>query len=630
MRPRSILQASAVLLLLTAPGARAFQSAGVPPFSADHERTVDRIVEIATEDSQVATWLLTLTKAIGPRLTGSPGLDRAYDWSLSTFKNFGLDAQLETYDEWELGFERGPSYGRVIALESVEEEPDAGSGPDDGSDSDASADEDPDDDESDVDLSELVFMTSAWSRGTDGPLRGRAVLTPRSFEELEAASPDLAGAWLVDGPRRRIEDRAERRRFSDELAAAMEENPSAGRIAVSRTGELLKMGGRPPKSIEDAQKRSLRITLVAEQHKALVARLQDGEQLDLEFDIDNRFVPGPRPLRNVVADLVGTEYPNEYVIVQSHLDSWDLAEGAADNGTGCATTIEAARLLVASGAKPKRTIRFILYSGEEQGLYGSKGYVRDHADELEAISMVLNHDHGTNHLKGILSTEFMRPQLERVFERVMRLDEERPFELIDVDNFPRSGSSDHASFVQAGVPAIHWAQDEDGYFFIHHTQNDTFENTDQAEQRHSSMVIAIAAFGLADLDHLVDRTDLIVPPDRKMGVSLNRTRIASVTPGGFAAEAGWQEGDQILEIDGIEVKSRKQVVDTVQAGGADKLFVMQRGEERLEVRLDWSDDPNEAARTRYRARKEAKAAEKAKEEKKEGKKEPEKAGAAGG
>src|SRR5207302_5992732 len=115
----------------------------------------------------------------------------------------------------------------------------------------------------------------------------------------------------------------------------------------------------------------------------------------IELDVSNQFVPGPLQVFNTIGEIRGSEKPEECVVVGAHLDSWDLGQGATDNGTGSSVVLETARILVKSGIKPRRTIRFCLFSGEEQGLYGSKAYVAKHKDEMAKTSMALVHDTGT-------------------------------------------------------------------------------------------------------------------------------------------------------------------------------------------------------------------------------------------
>jgi hypothetical protein len=136
---------------------------------------------------------------------------------------------------------------------------------------------------------------------------------------------------------------------------------------------------------------------------------------------------------NVVADIPGTETPDEYVIVGAHFDSVPIGTGALDNGTGVAATMEAARLLMESGARPKRTIRFVLFAGEESGLVGSRGYVKDHPELLPRISAMYNMDLGTHYISGISATEPLKDDLDAVFAPAKDLDSGMPFEVELVD-----------------------------------------------------------------------------------------------------------------------------------------------------------------------------------------------------
>lgn len=503
--------------------------------------------------SRVMEPLRELTQEIGPRLTGSPALARAEVWALDRFRAMGLDAHLEKWGEIAVGFHRGPAHGRVLAPEERE----------------------------------LEFVTPAWSPGTDGPVRGPAVLAPRTLEELASLGEQTEGAWLVERPRRR------RGGVPAEVRKALAERRWLGRISPGR-GELLHVGGNH-RVRWDSLPTEVRITLLEEQHAELVGWLEESRDVELEFDIRNHFLEGPMPQHNVVADLVGSEWPDEYVIVQAHLDSWDAAEGACDDGTGVATTLEAARILTSAGLVPRRTIRFVLYGGEEQGLLGSSAYVRDHADELARISIVLNHDNGTNPVAGIQATEAMLADFERVFAPARSLDPENPFEIRRVDGL-RPGPSDHAPFVQANVPAFHWIQSPQGYSRIHHTQHDVFEAADPASQEHSAIVIALAAYGFAQLDHLVERTNLRAPEPRRMGVFLDGLRIRRVIEGSRAERAGWQEDDVIVAIDGKTLESARDLQRLLQEGPSRKRIRLRRGEEEFETELDWSDDPEEARR----------------------------------
>ncbi len=557
MRPLSLLLAPLLLGIVHAQDPAAFRD---DPVEA-------RVLELGRTDNRAADHLRYLTKEIGPRLTGSTNLQRACEWAEAQFAAMGLDARLEEWGEFPVGFDRHDWTGGMVAPEKRE----------------------------------YTFITSAWSRGTPGPTRGRAVLYPASLEAVEELGETLRGAWIVRQPRAEMPKLKERRK----LEARMRALGVAG--YVRHGGEELLITSGNHRIEYDALPTDVTIRLLEADLLDLRARLARGEDVELSFDVDNRFFPGPVPQYNVIADLVGTEFPDEFILVGGHLDSWDGAEGAQDNGTGVSTTLEAARLLAAAGAKPRRTIRFVLWTGEEQGLLGSKAYVKAHPELLPRISAVLIHDGGTNYLSGISGPPAMLEDLRMVFEPVFHLDPEMPFEVVEVSGLPRNGGSDHVPFVQAGVPGFFWRQaGETTYRYVHHTQHDVLENAREDYQRHSSIVVAIGAYNLSRLDGLLDRTNMVELEPRRMGVYLNGNEISGVYGNGKAKQAGWRDGDVILSVDGVPVNAKSEIVSELQKGGPRKVFQLQRGEEVIESVLDWSDTPGEIARQeREKARREA-------------------------
>jgi hypothetical protein len=223
-------------------------------------------------------------------------------------------------------------------------------------------------------------------------------------------------------------------------------------------------------------------------------------------------------LYNVVADIPGTELPDEYVIVGAHIDSDDAGTGAADNGAGVAAAMEAARILMESGAQPKRTVRFILFSGEEIGKVGSGAYVENHPDLMPRVSVMLNMDQGSDHISGIYATPAMMEDFEKVFAPVKSLDPRMPFaaervqHLTDIikDCCGSAGTSDHGSFFEAGVPAFAWLQKaKSPTRYRPHTRYDTYENVNPEYLKHSATAIALSAFGIAELDNMLSRENAI-------------------------------------------------------------------------------------------------------------------------
>lgn len=535
--------------------------------------TAQALIALAAKDNRVEQHLRHLCLAIGPRLTSSHNLSKALQWSLEEFQRFGLEANLERWGEFPVGFDRGPFRGGIVSPDRVD----------------------------------FDFTTMAWTPGTRGPTRGPAVIRPETRDQLAAVREKLPGAWLVTPYYARGEERPRvEKEERDEVAAAIAAAGIAGE--VRGVGRDLVITDGNHRISWDKLPTLTSVRLRGDQHRAMVERIKAGEAIELEFDIDNRFYEGPVPQYNVIADIKGSVWPDEYVIVGGHLDSWDGAQGAVDNATGCATTLEAARLLMAVGAKPKRTIRFALWTGEEQGLFGSEGYVRDHASELERISAVFIHDGGTNYLSGLGITFDMEPQMRQVCAPLDGLNPEMPFRLRVSEGFRYSPDSDHAPFAAKGVPGFFWDQaGKSDYNHMHHTQHDNFETAIDEYQRHSALVAAVVAFNVANLDQLLDRSNFEALPPRRMGVNLEGTRVASITRGGKAEAAGWKVDDVVLAVDGVEVKTRESVTEQLQLGGPLKRVLLGRGEERVETSLDYTGDEGEERRAQRAAMREASA-----------------------
>jgi len=432
----------------------------------------------------------------------------------------------------------------------------------------------------------LTFITNSWTPGTDGPVRGPAVMGPSTEEELEAVLPNLKGAWVLSPGSPTAKD------LNEKILAAYDKAGIAGLIRSGR-GELILTGGNHRIDWEKLPKR-VNITLLKKQFDRVKESLGKEEPLQLEFNIKNEFKKGPIPLYNVLAEIPGTEKPEELVIVGGHIDSWDGATGTTDNGTGTVTTLEAARLLMKAGAKPKRTIRFMLWSGEEQGLLGSRAYMKAHPDENSRISAVLVHDGGTNYVSGIAATKPMMPIFEKVFERVTILNEELPFKIREVPGLPVGIGSDHDSYVVAGVPGFFWNQaGKANYTRTHHTQFDTYDAAIKEYEEHTSMVVAIGAYNIANLDDLLPREGLTVKGGargggrRMLGVNTedDGVTLSEVIDDSAAAKAGLKVGDRILKIGEKDVKNYDSLVEGIQTAPKKTTVRLRRAGKELEVEV---------------------------------------------
>jgi Zn-dependent M28 family amino/carboxypeptidase len=229
-------------------------------------------------------------------------------------------------------------------------------------------------------------------------------------------------------------------------------------------------------------------------------------------EVTNKFIPGPVTVYNTVGEIRGAEKPDEFVVCGAHIDSWDLAQGTTDNGTGTCVVLEAARILAKSGVKPRRTIRFCLFSGEEQGLHGSAEYVKAHKDELPRTSLALVHDTGTGKVVSIGGIESLKP----IFDKEL-LPAVKPLGINEITT--RSGfggGSDHASFNRVGVPGVMLSQDMTEYRFTHHSQSDTLDKARESDLVQGAQVMAITALRVANLPDLLPRVP-VSPGGRRGG-----------------------------------------------------------------------------------------------------------------
>jgi Zn-dependent M28 family amino/carboxypeptidase len=206
---------------------------------------------------------------------------------------------------------------------------------------------------------------------------------------------------------------------------------------------------------------------------------------------------------NTVAEIPGSEKPDEVVIIGAHLDSWDLGTGATDNGTGSMAVLEAARALMKSGVNPKRTIRFVLFTGEEQGLNGSKEYVKQHKAELGKMSAVLVHDTGTGKTLtiGLMGDYPAREALSYVLNPLARAKEVG----LSEPTLREMGGTDHLPFDAEGVPGFWCVQDPVDYDKTHHSQADTIERVRWDDLAEGAQVRAVFADNVAQLPDLLPR-----------------------------------------------------------------------------------------------------------------------------
>ncbi len=434
---------------------------------------IDKIINEGKNRNQSMKHLLHLTQKIGPRLTGSPNALKASEWAAEQFKKFGCkNVRLEQWGEMPVSFHRGSRQSaKMIAPYAAD----------------------------------MVFSTPSWSPGTNGPLRGKAIMEPQTEEEFEKVKGQLKGAWVIS--RSRWGMRAPQAGGDNTLKAKIDAAGINGRV-FGANDERVHTSGRFVGLDWNNLPTERRIGIRKSDYERITGYLVFNTSVELEFDIENKFIKGPAKMYNVIADIPGTEKPDEMVIICGHLDSWDGpgSQGANDNGTGSTVALEAARILNAVGAKPKRTIRFILWTGEEQGLLGSRAYAEKHKDEMPKVSAVLNDDGGTNYQGGYSCLASHEKMLTEAIAPVQKAFPELPMKLNVVANFPRGGSSDHASFIPYGVPGFFTQEaGKADYGFVWHTQNDRPEFSVPEYLAQSSTNHAAVGFYLANAPELLAR-----------------------------------------------------------------------------------------------------------------------------
>ncbi len=437
------LRRTAACALLVSCGLGALAAAAARPFDV---ATSQRLAASALRGKSFED-LRDLTETIGARLTGSVSYERAAEWSVRRFREAGISTiRLEAF-AMPRGWSRGGD-ARARILWPVDERLDVAAigwtppTPADGIDAE-------------------VVTASERSPLPEDAVAGKIVLvageaSPRFDARLARAG---AAALLFQDPDRDNRLTARVRRFGGDVAPL----PSA---TMARDDW--------------------------ERLRALAARGQVRVRLQLPSAVSS----GPALVNTVVAEIAGRERPEEWVLVGAHLDSWDFAVGAQDNATGVAMVLDAARAIAALPQRPRRSIRFALWGGEEEGLLGSSAYVRAHEAELDRAVAVLNADGGTGRIIG-----WTTPGREDVEARVRELSRAllAGLDAAGVDHSARYAfDSDGGPFVREGVPVLDMNVDDSRYDEIHHTAGDTIDRVDRHNLSVGAAMVAVTAYAIAD------------------------------------------------------------------------------------------------------------------------------------
>lgn len=462
------------------------------------------IMEIGKKDNRTMQHLDILTNRIGGRLTGSDAYNNAAVWVYRLLKSWGLDVELQEAGSMPVGFNRGPWFGKMI------------------SDS----------------IMHLDFVTPSYTSGTKGVQRGHVVIEPKSYNEFKKIEKKLKGAWvLIDGlsygmpvnyseeadqKRQALRESNDSKKIANEPALFYKEMREAGILGIIQAAQppLVAMSDSENmmKMTFDSLPNTPDIKLDETQYKLIRNKVENNEDVILEFDIRNYFKPGPVVYHNVIAQIKGTLYPDEYVMSGCHLDSYDSATGAVDCGSGVAPNLEMARLIMAAGGnKPKRTIMFCFWAAEEYGLLGSLKWLEDNEDKWESISNYFNRDGGPIAASGLVVPENWYEDIKKCTAGLENYHPKIRFTVKKSELPPQGrffkGNSDHAYFGMFGIPNIYFENtDPLGYNFdygeIWHTNRDLFNKSIAEYMEYTSVIQAVTIFNIANLDHLLPRNQL--------------------------------------------------------------------------------------------------------------------------
>ncbi len=495
----------------------------------------DRIIDEGTNRSEVMRIAQYLTDVIGARLTNSPGMRKAEDWTQAKFREWGLVNVHKEGFEFGRGWSSQGASARMIAPRPLQ----------------------------------LAAAPLAWTPGTNGPITGDVVLAPLADEGAFAQyKGKLQGKIVLISEPADMTDSTDPdfKRWTDEELAKADNfplangSPDAGRrpdrvgrftfaakrdaflkaegaIAYatmsSRNGKLLhgqnsqfQVGATPPLP---------GFEIAAEDYRRLARLAKMGAAPRLELSSANSYDDSDTKAYNILADIPGTDAKAGYVLAGAHMDSWAMGDGAADNGAGVAMVMEAARIIKASGIRTRRTIRFALWAGEEQGLLGSMAYVENHVAKRPVdpsltgiqrymgwsrafpitpgpdhakLAAYFNLDNGSGKVRGIYAQG--NTAVVPIFREWLA-----PFASMGAAQVTtrRTGSTDHVFFDAVGIPAFQFIQDPLDYgSTVHHTNVDTFDHLRADDLRQGAIILAAFLVNAANADAPLPRVPLPSEP----------------------------------------------------------------------------------------------------------------------
>ena len=510
MRRRMKL-AGVLALLMTA----AWTLAAQTEWPAPDASAISTFEAESSQHSSVMDVLSYLTDVYGPRLTNSPNIREAAEYAVKTLNSWGLaNVHEETWGPFGRGWSNELTEANEMAPRHFP----------------------------------LIAYPKTWTPGTNGPVTAEAIYAKIEKEEdFRAFHGKLKGKFVLTAPLRAVEahfdapghrftdqeladlaqpaapkpppDQAARERllaqqqFNTKLVKFLTEEGAAAWLEPSPhdggTITVLAGGSRDPKEPAVLP----RLAVAIEQYGRILRTLEKNIPVVLRINIANKVYDSNLDSFNIIAEIPGTDKAGEVVMLGAHFDSWDSGAGATDNAAGSAVMMEAMRILNACGLKMRRTVRLALWTGEEEGLLGSRAYVNAHFAERKnmklhpehaRLSAYFNVDNGTGKIRGIYLQE--NDAVRPIFEKWME-----PFKTMGMTTLSSRGvgGTDHVSFDEVGLPGFQFIQDPIEYDTrTHHTNMDVYERLQEADLKQMAVIVASFAYQTANADEMLPRKPL--------------------------------------------------------------------------------------------------------------------------
>jgi carboxypeptidase Q len=503
---------------------------------------ISRIRYEGFHNSKVMEYATGLMDSIGERLTGSPNMKRANEWTRDQLTAAGMsNAHLESWGPFGRGWANQYVNARMTT----------------------------------PDIVPLIVYAKAWTPGTNGVVTGKCIrVTIEKKEDFDKYKGKLAGMIVMTGPDADVKPIAEApyKRYSDEDLAKTSEYEIPGERPPFRMSEIARRrqfqkdlnqfyadekvlavvdhsrgtagGGtvfvQSGGSYKPGETTTTPQLTMASEHWTRIARLlQQKKDVTLELNVINTFYDDDLMQYDTIAEIPGTDKKDEIVMLGAHLDSWHAGTGATDNGAGTIVMMEAMRILKAIGIMPRRTIRIGLWSGEEEGLLGSQGYVEQHfgsrprmddpnmkdmptllrrdagpvtvKPEQAKVSAYFNVDNGTGKLRGVYLQE--NEAVAPIFEAWMRPFKDLGMTTLSMRN---TGGTDHLSFDAVGIPGFQFIQDPIEYETrTHHSNMDVYDRLQPEDLKQISVIVASFVYEAAMRDQMLPRKPIEKPITRE-------------------------------------------------------------------------------------------------------------------